>query len=230
VAENAGEIRPLFEPVPHLWANLGNGFPNAPAFTHNGRTLLTIVNADDGRNQKLAWWDARTGKSLAQQPRVPRTVTPIHNYLLASGPDGFHFTAAGHSGAHIWDTSVDPPRVSFVPHRNYVTSAAFSPDGKTLLTASEDRVGQLWSVANGQPLGPPLVHQASLNLAAFAGSGQLLATAQEDGLVRVWAPPRGDPKDRQLPLGGSPTFAALSPDGEAVIATGAGWWNGTLRQ
>src|SRR5262249_9661967 len=40
----------------------------------------------------------------------------------------------------------------------------------------------------------------------------------------------GAPKAGRLPLGGSPTFAALSPDGEAVIATGAGWWNGTLRQ
>ena len=40
-------------------------------------------------------------------------------------------------------------------HQGAVRAVAFSPDGKTVLTGSEDKTARLWESATGQPLGLP---------------------------------------------------------------------------
>ena len=44
------------------------------------------------------------------------------------------------------------------PTSGAVKYVAFSPDGKTVLTASSDRTGRLWDAGHGSPIGLPLMH------------------------------------------------------------------------
>ena len=37
-----------------------------------------------------------------------------------------------------------------------MTSAAFSPDGKRIVTASGDKTARVWDAATGKPIGQPL--------------------------------------------------------------------------
>jgi WD40 repeat protein len=70
-------------------------------------------------------------------------------------------------------------------HAAGVTQATFSPDGKLLLTASQDRTARLW---NWETFVPQTFagHTGAVWSAALSADGNKIATASEDGTVRLW--------------------------------------------
>ena len=75
-----------------------------------------------------------------------------------------------------------------------VLSAAFSPDGKLIVTASFDNTARLWDAETGKQIGEPLTgHTAGVLNAAFSPDGRRLVTASWDKTARLWDVETGEP-------------------------------------
>jgi WD40 repeat protein len=71
-------------------------------------------------------------------------------------------------------------------HKRAVWSLAFSPDGRTLASASLDGTARVWEVLTGKERGTLQGHAGQVNAVAFAPGRMLLATGGYDGVVKLW--------------------------------------------
>ncbi|MBI3248811.1 MAG: WD40 repeat domain-containing protein [Deltaproteobacteria bacterium] len=112
------------------------------------------------------------------------------------------------------------PRAVLRGHTNIVRSVAFSPDGSTLTTGSEDRTIRLWDVAQGQERAVLSGHTAPVHSVAFSPDGATLASGSQDHTVRLWDVARG--QERAVLRGHTNMVhsVAFSPDG-ATLASGS---------
>jgi WD40 repeat protein len=58
-----------------------------------------------------------------------------------------------------------------------VQSVRFSPDGKWVVTASQDKTARVWDAQTSEPLTPPLAHAKGLFQARFLPDGLHLVTS-----------------------------------------------------
>ena len=109
-------------------------------------------------------------------------------------------------------------------HEREVLSAAFSPDGTRIVTASKDGTARVWA-ANGS--GEPVIlrdHQGGVLSASFSPDGKRIVTASTDSTARVWnADGSGEPVVLRAPRDSFPVSSAIfSPDGTRVLTLSNG--------
>src|SRR4051812_15807356 len=76
------------------------------------------------------------------------------------------------------------PRVILQGHKDTVFSTAYSPDGKTLASASGDKTIKLWDVATGKEQATLKGHTGSVGSVTFSPDGKTLASASQDQTVK----------------------------------------------
>jgi WD40 repeat protein len=94
-------------------------------------------------------------------------------------------SAAGPDDRQGEGQALDRPLWVLSGHRG-VQSAAFSPDSRFLLTASDDHTARVWDVKTGREVSVLRGHRRGVLSAAFSPTGNRMVTAGNDGVARVW--------------------------------------------
>jgi WD40 repeat protein len=100
----------------------------------------------------------------------------------------------------VWESATGRLVAEMDGHGGLVNSAAFSPDGQRVVTASEDHTARVWEAASGQLVAELKGHRGTVNSAAFSPDGSRILTASDDGAARVWPMDSVEGDARILPI------------------------------
>ena len=108
------------------------------------------------------------------------------------------------------------PHSQPLKHEYGVQSAAFSQDGKRIVTLS-DKTARIWDTYTGKPLSQPLKHEDWIQSAVFSQDGKQIATTSRHGTVRSWDTHSGQILSQATLHIGQIHSAVFSPDGKRIV-------------
>lgn len=77
-------------------------------------------------------------------------------------------------------------------HEAAIYTVAWSPDGKTIASGSQDSTVRLWNAETGELIRILEAHGDAVRGIAWSPDGMLLASASRDGTVRLWESESGE--------------------------------------
>jgi WD40 repeat protein len=86
----------------------------------------------------------------------------------------------------MWEVSSGREVRRFAGHPGGALGAAFSPDGKTLLTSGVDGTARLWDMQTGQEVHRFTGHGNWVRNAVFSPDGKYILTSSDDNTARLW--------------------------------------------
>ena len=135
--------------------------------------------------------------------------------LAIFSPDGHWFAASSYSGIlGIWDVAADKPLSHSKSPLGY--PLAFSPDGRLLVTTSEDGLLRLIDPRTGRVVKELIGHPGPVWSAAFSQNGKGLVTSGSEDDPRVWDVSTGKQQIALVGHSGTVVSAVFSPDSERV--------------
>jgi RNA polymerase sigma factor (sigma-70 family) len=162
--------------------DVGGGLAVSP----DGSTLGVSTGANSSKLYVWKWQEAEEPRSIKIPERAGR--------VLAFSPDGARLAECGDvvDRVRIWDVASGRLLHKLRPSEaesHWQSAVVFSPDGKTLVTASHSNTAgavHLWDATTGRYRSRLDTGTAAVGRFAFSPDSRLLASTGGDGRLRVW--------------------------------------------
>ena len=103
-------------------------------------------------------------------------------------------------------------------HAEGFAQAAFSPDGKKLVTTGGDNIAKTWDAESGTELQKFEGHTGEINCALFSPDGKTIITASHDHTIRIWETESGKEVRKLEGHTDKVWSAAFSSDGTKIVS------------
>lgn len=124
----------------------------------------------------------------SEGPKLPDSYSSALTVGIAFSPDSRTLAYNENEEGTIlfWDFTKGWMTNHLAGHHGPVTALAFSLDGRTLASGSDDRTARLWNIADGLEKGPPITNPGGgFSSLAFSPDGRTLAMGGAGGAGRV---------------------------------------------
>ena len=182
----------------------------------SGAVPNTVVSIADDNTVRT--WDETTGALIGSAAFA--IGKGVERYVIRPGKEP---VAAALMGSRI--TLLNYETASFL--RNFdlqgatAASIAFSNDGKTLATGSDDGNVRLWNLDAGTLIRTFRAHQSAVHAVAFDPRAEQLATGGSGGIISVWDVASGDLLAKQQGHTGDVLSIAFSSNGQKMASGSA---------
>ena len=171
---------------------------------------------------------------LGEDGRVRQRLTlpgKVHMHASAFDPAGTRLACAWLTDRDdkefaLFDLATGRQMARFAPVVEEIRGIAFSPDGRRLVTGSDDRLVRVWVASGGTCLQTFEGHTGLINAVAFGPDGRVVLSCSVDQTFRQWDLASGKVVDERYGHDGPVNAVAYSPDGRWIASGGA---DGTIR-
>jgi WD40 repeat protein len=182
---------PEAEPLPAGWggdrsSNDNKAFPTGGmAYRPDGRLLATVfgVLGDKGFDSVIYLWDVATGEQVGA---LRSEYISAHPAALRFSPDGSLIAGVGGPVLRVWDVDGRAEVAYRQLGTKHAKGLAFMPDGRRLLTVSNDEKVRVWETSDWSESGGFEWKIGKLGAVAVSPDGCRIAAGGGTGKVVIW--------------------------------------------
>ena len=172
--------------------------------TSDGKCLYS--GSTDGTIKK---WDVETGEELATFEAT--------SDRAALSPNEKQIVSSRGLTIKLWDLETGGELFSLTGKSSYVNSVTFSPDGKTIASASVDKTIRIWDLNNKVEI-RRITDTSEVHCVSFSPDGMRIASGNEKGMVQIWDVSNGEELEKFSGHNARIYDVTFSPDGKTLAS------------